>query len=133
MKLLSRQDEMILLAAWKLGQQAYGVSIRSLISEVSGKTWSVGAIYTPLENLVEKNYLRSYYGEPSAKRGGKRKKMVRITQKGKDALLEMHRVTSDLWSGIPVSGTETDYDLNVGPPYRRAAIFKHRNRFIWET
>ena len=44
MKLLSRQEEIVLLSIWHLKDNAYGVTIREHISELTGKYWSIGAI-----------------------------------------------------------------------------------------
>jgi len=50
-KYLSRPEEIVLLAVWKLRENAYGLAIRNFIQEMTGKYWSVGAIYVPLERL----------------------------------------------------------------------------------
>ncbi|MCP4728309.1 MAG: hypothetical protein GY863_24950, partial [bacterium] len=51
MKLLTRTEELILLAVWRLKESAYSVSIHEEISKLSGKEWSLGSIYMPLERL----------------------------------------------------------------------------------
>ena len=49
MKLLSRNEEIVLLAIWRLKDNAYGVTIRKQVSEVTDIDWSFGQIYVPLD------------------------------------------------------------------------------------
>ena len=57
MKVLSSQDEILLLAVLSLGDNAYGVTIRRHVSKVTGKDWSIGAIYDPLYRLEKKGFV----------------------------------------------------------------------------
>lgn len=50
-KYLSRPEEIILLSVLKLDNNAYGVSIREMVQDMTGKYWSIGAVYVPLERL----------------------------------------------------------------------------------
>ena len=54
MKLLSRSEEIVLLAIWKLQGNAYGVTIRQQIKNDTGQDWSIGAIYAPLHRIEKK-------------------------------------------------------------------------------
>lgn len=97
MKLLSRIEEMVLLSILKLEDNAYGVTIRKMISEVTGKKWSVGAIYVPLERLELKGYVESYTGEPTEIRGGRSKRLYKVTREGYEALEEIKKLNKALW------------------------------------
>ena len=101
MKLLSMQEEIVLLVIWKLKSNAYGVTIREFISHVTGKYWSIGAIYVPLDRLSEKGFIRAYQGEAIRKRGGRSKRMYQVTDEGMKALHEMREVQNTLWEGFP--------------------------------
>lgn len=101
MKLLSRQEEVVLLSIWKLGNNAYGVTIREYISEITGKYWSIGSIYVPLERLTAKDYVKSTKGEPTLKRGGRSKRYYRLTSKGVHALDEIRSLQDTLWENFP--------------------------------
>jgi PadR family transcriptional regulator PadR len=59
--MLSRTDEMILLAVWRLGNNAYGVTIADMPTRTSGNKWILGGIYVPLERLKKKGYLSSFF------------------------------------------------------------------------
>ena len=102
MKLLSRQEEIVLLSIWKLKDNAYGVTIREYISKITGKYWSIGAIYVPLDRLTEKGFVSPYQGEPTEKRGGKSKRFYKITDEGLQALAEIKHLQETLWDGFPM-------------------------------
>lgn len=101
MKLLSRIEEIILLAVWRLQDNAYGVTIREEVIRVTGQNWLQGAIYGPLARLHRKRYLEMIWGEPTPERGGRRKTFYRLTPHGKAALLAIQRINEVIWMDIP--------------------------------
>lgn len=100
MKLLSRNEEILLLAIWRLEGNAYGVTIREQVSQVTGHEWTFGAIYVPLDKLTQKEYVRKYMSDPTTNRGGRSKCMYKLTPEGKEALKEIKEVNNALWDGI---------------------------------
>ena len=100
-KFISRPEEIVLLAVRKLKDNAYGVTIRNLIQEMTGKYWSVGAIYVPLERLEQRGLLASSTSTPKPERGGRRKRIFTITPAGLKELDDLHKVNSVLWQGYP--------------------------------
>ena len=106
MKLLSRIEEIILMAVWSLQGNAYGVTIREHVSKVSGKEWTFGAIYVPLDKLTQKEFLRKFSSEPTANRGGRHKCLYEITPEGKEALRQIREVTNAVWNDAPDFGFE---------------------------
>ena len=100
MKTLTRPEEQILLTIYHLQDKAYLVNIRDKLKEITGKYLDVGTIYVPLKRLEHKGYLETYYGEPSAVRGGKAIKFYKLTAKGYKALAEMKRIQEQLWKGV---------------------------------
>ncbi len=101
MNLLSRSEEIVLLAIWKLQEEAYGVTIRSQVNESTGYKWSVGAVYAPLHRLVKKGLVRTLKGEPIPERGGRHKIYYEITPEGKRALQQTKRVHEAIWQDAP--------------------------------
>ena len=71
MNILSRSEEIVLLAIWKLKDNAYGVTIRELVSKDTGREWTFGAVYKPLKQLVHKGFVDKSASSPSAERGGR--------------------------------------------------------------
>lgn len=101
MKFLSRNEEIILLAIWRLKGNAYGVTIRELVSLQTGKDWPFGAIYMPLDKLTSKRYVRKYMSTPESVRGGRSKCLYELTDIGKDALKQIRTIQTEIWKDIP--------------------------------
>ncbi len=100
MKLLSSHDEILLLAILRLKDNAYGMTIRREVSQATGKNWSIGAIYDPLYRMEKKGLLESFLSEPTKERGGRSKRIFKISKKGIEALLEHTKTRENLWHGV---------------------------------
>ena len=101
MKLLSRPEELVLLSIWRLKDNAYCVPIREQIIETTGKKWSFGSIYIPLNRLEEKGLISSVLGESTSERGGRAKRYYFLTEDGKEALQEIRGLQQKMWEGVP--------------------------------
>lgn len=97
---LTRSEEYILLAVWKLQDEAYTLPIQERLSEISGRPWSLSSVYAPLERLVKRNMIDSSLSEARAERGGRPKRIYKLTDDGRQALLEIQRVGQTMWEGI---------------------------------
>jgi PadR family transcriptional regulator, regulatory protein PadR len=86
-------EQLILLALVRLGEDAYGVSIRQEIESRAVRTVSPGALYTALDRLEKRGFVTSRLGEPTPERGGKRKRLYTLQPAGERALA---RVTESL-------------------------------------
>ncbi len=109
MKILSRADELVLLSVWRLQDNAYGVTIRKHINELSDADWSVGAIYDSLEKLTEWGYLTAFQSDPTPERGGRRKRYFRLTNIGLQGLTDIKKVQDKMWLNLPDPGV--DYNV----------------------
>jgi DNA-binding PadR family transcriptional regulator len=101
MKLLSQREEHVMLAIWALKEDAYLVAIKKYLSNILGKNWTLAAIHTPLRRLEELGYLESFVGEATAVRGGRAKRIYRITKSGFEVLMVYRRITETLWADFP--------------------------------
>jgi len=101
MKFLSRPEEIILFTILKLKQDAYCVPIRDKASEISGKEWSFGAVYVPLHRLEKKGFVKSFFDDPTPKRGGRSKRIYKITKAGMKALVEVRELHESMWAETP--------------------------------
>lgn len=90
-------EELVLLTIASLGEDAYGVAIKEEIEKRSDRSISIGALHSTITRLEEKNYLKSWLGEPTQERGGRRKRYFEVTQQGKVALHEIKQLRDDLW------------------------------------
>ena len=100
MKFISRSEEFIMLAVWRLKEEAYAVSVREQIREATGKTWAFGALFVMLNRLEKKGLLESYLTDPLPKRGGRSKRIYSLSPKGIKALEEVKDVQKSVWTGI---------------------------------
>jgi DNA-binding PadR family transcriptional regulator len=62
---LGEFEQLVLLATLRLGDEAYGVTIRAEILEHAGRTIAPGALYTALDRLEDKGLVTSRIGEPT--------------------------------------------------------------------
>jgi PadR family transcriptional regulator PadR len=99
-RLLGGFENLLLLAILRLEDRAYGVSIRQELLDQAGKDVAIGAIYTGLDRLEQKGFVKSWTGEPTAERGGKAKKFYSVTAQGKKALNETHGALRGLTRGL---------------------------------
>jgi PadR family transcriptional regulator, regulatory protein PadR len=83
---LSALEQQMMLAIVKLMPNAYGVAIGDHIERVTGRGYSIGAIYAGLDRLEERGFLAPRQGEPTAARGGRRKLYFDLTAPGQLAL-----------------------------------------------
>lgn len=91
-------EELVLLTIASLGDQAYGVGIKEDIEKRADRTISIGALHSTITRLEEKGFIKSWLGEPTLERGGRRKRFFEITHHGKVALHEIKNLRDELWS-----------------------------------
>lgn len=65
------------------------------------RTFSIGAIYVPLDRLEQKGYLSSYMGAPTQMRGGRSKRIYKITASGIEALKTTRALNEAIWADMP--------------------------------
>jgi len=100
MELLTKLEEMVLIAVLRLKEKAYGISVYKYIVDLTGKEVSVSSVYFPLERLVRKGYLQTLMGEPTSKRGGMSKRFYRLTKAGIKTLQENRSLNEIAWNGV---------------------------------
>ncbi len=100
MKSLTRREEQVLLAVHFLKTEAYLIPIREQIKTYTGKEYSVGTIYAPLNRLLINEYLDSFVKKPDFPQSGKPIKYYRLTKKGYKALADMSRQNARMWKGF---------------------------------
>ena len=93
-------EQLVLLAILQCGDDAYTVSVRSLLIERSGRRLARGALYTSLERLEAKQLVSSRLGEPLAIRGGRARRYFTVTAAGLDALRQARRAITELSQGL---------------------------------
>ena len=97
---LGEFEHLILLALVRLGDDAYGVTIKDEIEAQTGREIYVGAVYTALARLQKNGHVASQVGEPTAERGGRRKKFYRLRDSGREALANSQAALRGMAEGI---------------------------------
>ncbi len=110
MELLTKLEEMVLIAVLRLKDGAYGIAIHKHIVGLTGSPVSMSSVYFPLERLVRRGFLTAVMGEPTPVRGGMRKKFYRLTKEGIQALQESRDLEEKAWRGLGKLQPETTED-----------------------
>ena len=97
---LGEFEHIVLLAVLRLGDTAYGVTVRQEIEMRTGRDVSIGAIYATLSRLETKGLVKSRAGEPTAERGGRAKRLFRVTALGRRSMTEAQRVLARMLDGL---------------------------------
>ena len=101
---LGEFEQLILLAILRLGDEAYGVTIRAELASRAGRDVAPGALFTTLERLETKGLLASRMGDPTPQRGGRAKRYVTVTPAGREALTRAVQAYERLLEGLDLSG-----------------------------
>lgn len=93
-------EELVLLAAFSIDGEAYGVSLQEKLEQLLERTISIGAVYAALDRLERKGYVSSWVGEATSERGGRRKRLFAVTPAGVATLKRVRRVRERIWREI---------------------------------
>jgi len=93
-------EYLLITAAARLGDEAYGAAIREEIETATGRSCSIGALYTTLDRLETKGLLKTWMGEATAQRGGRAKRMVRLTPSGVRAAKDFYDAITRVSRGV---------------------------------
>ena len=99
---LGEFEQLVMLAILRHREKAYGMIIRQEIEERTGRSTSIGAIYTTLERLENKGLVSSRKGEATPERGGRAKKYFSIRASGVRALERSRQVVQNMWDGLEI-------------------------------
>lgn len=94
-------EQQVLLAVWRLDDEAYGSAVRDELERRTGHEVAHGAVYVTLVRLEKKGFLRSSLSDPTPVRGGKAKRFFRITPEGIAGVRAVRSVMDSLWDGLP--------------------------------
>lgn len=97
---LGEFEQLVMFAVLRLDEDAYGTSIREELKLRADREVSPGAIFTTLERLESRGLVTSRYGEPTAERGGRRKRFYRLSADGRRALGRALRTVKRMARGL---------------------------------
>ena len=94
---LGELELMVLLTLDRLDADAYGMAVYDQIVRATGREISAPTVYVTLARLERKGYARAHTGAPTGERGGRAKKLYRMTRAGRTALMRSKRMLEQLW------------------------------------
>ncbi len=97
---LGEFEHIIILALLRLGDEAYGMRVRQEIEQRAGRETSIGAVYSTLDRLEAKGLVESSTGDPTPERGGRAKRIFRVTIKGIQALERSQLALMNMMEGL---------------------------------
>ena len=98
--MLGEFEYLVLTAAARLAEDAYGAAIQLEILNSTARRCSLGALYTTLDRLEEKGLIETWMGGATPQRGGRSKRMVRVTAKGSRAAAAFYRIVTRASRGL---------------------------------
>lgn len=98
---LGEFEELVLLITALMKNKAYGLAICDEIKSQTDRNVTIGAVHATVARLEKKGYVETYMSESTKERGGRRKRMVRVTAAGRDALVKARDAKVRLWTQIP--------------------------------
>ena len=100
MQFLSRIEEILLLAIWKLGDNAYGIAIREQVEKDTAVKWLSGAIYGPLSRLRKNGYVKISMDEQGNDQRGRPRIYYTLTPVGKEKLQAIQMLNRVMWADV---------------------------------
>jgi DNA-binding PadR family transcriptional regulator len=101
---LGEFEQLVLLALVRLGKEGYGMTVRRELEATSGRSVSIGSVYSTLDRLETKEFLSSEHGDPEPVRGGRARRTFTVKPEGLVALARSRELLSKMWDGVAIDG-----------------------------
>jgi len=105
---LGELEQIVLLALLRVGEDAYAVPVLAEIERQTGRAPTLATVHATLARLEAKGLVRTWMGEPTPQRGGRRKRHYAVTPAGqrtlRASLAALGRLARGLdvgWGGTP--------------------------------
>ena len=93
-------QQMTMLAVARLDTEAYGASVREELQRVAGRNVAVPTVYVTLVRLEEQGLVESTEAPAAGERGGRARRVFRLTPSGWHALDQSRAAMARLWEGV---------------------------------
>ena len=101
-------EELVLLTAAILDDNAYGLAVCDEIKTQTGREVTIGAVHATVARLEKKGLVETSLGAPTKSRGGRRKRIIVITSEGKAQLKRSRDTKLHLWNQIPTLSIQSN-------------------------
>ncbi len=98
---LGNLEETVLLIVAVMSEEAYGYTVSEEYVKNMGNRISISAVHTVLKRLEKKGLIKSEMGGATAERGGRRKRIFKVTKTGMDTLEFIQNNRMKLWNMMP--------------------------------
>jgi len=98
---LGEFEEVLMILVGILDEEAYAFRIAQEFKTQTGRTISIGSVHSTLDRLEGKGFLSSTMGNATNERGGRRKRIFKITALGKRVLKDAYEFKANLWKQYP--------------------------------
>ena len=109
MKDLTKTEEILLLSIWELKDEAYGIKIRHHVSDIIGKDFTFGNLYSALDRLTRKKHVLKHPGESTPQRRRKTRMYYTVSSAGIEALKAACDMNQKLWGDLKSYSFETHH------------------------
>lgn len=99
---LGEFEQLVILALLRLGENAYGMTVRRELEETAQRAVTLGSVYATLDRLEEKGLVRSRHSDPDPSRGGHPRRYFKVEPVGEQALARSREMMQRMWDGIDV-------------------------------
>lgn len=100
---LGEFEQMVLLAILRLGEDAYGMTVRRELEETAGRNVTFGTVYGTLERLEAKGFVTSRHADPEPVRGGRARRYFKVEPLGERAMVRGRDMMDRLWDGVQLA------------------------------
>lgn len=98
---LGEFEELVLLAVAAMQEESYSLAITAEINRVTNRNITFGVVHSALTRMEKKGYVVSEMSGATKERGGRRKRIFKISDAGKNALVASKTQRDELWGMIP--------------------------------
>lgn len=100
---LGEFEQLVMLAVLRLGDNAYGMTVRREIERIAYRSATLGSVYGTLDRLEEKGYVSSWHEDPDPVRGGHPRRYFHVEPEGKLALANARDMMRRMWRGVKLA------------------------------
>ncbi|MEM9340217.1 MAG: PadR family transcriptional regulator [Bacteroidota bacterium] len=98
---LGELEEIVMLSIAILYDEAYGIAIQQEIKKRCNRSITISTVHSVTSRLEEKGFLNARYDGATPERGGRRKRLFRLTKSGQVALSSIREIRNGMWDAIP--------------------------------
>lgn len=98
---LGNLEETILLIVAVMSDEAYGYTVSEEYFRNMENRISISAVHTVLKRLEKKGLIKSEMGGATAERGGRRKRIFKVSEAGMNTLESIQNNRMKLWDMMP--------------------------------